>query len=158
MDDNDKTRKNLERFVESENYLKARYKLHCNSNDSCISHCIEHFLSHPKDKKLSLACDKLHDRRCVDCQNIITSIDSLKSMINTLPQSHEKDVALWEIKNAEVKIMDWQKHILRGVQQSKARVDAFKLLGPTNAIWIRDYAQKINPSKVPSISSPFLFS
>lgn len=72
----------------------------------------------------------------------------MKSMLNALPQSHEREVAMWEADNAEQKIMEWQRHILRGVQQSKARSKAFSEMAPTTALLIRDYAQKVLPSKV----------
>lgn len=145
---NEETTKLLKCIIQSGNYLKARYKMHCKVNDSCISHCVNHALSHPQDKELLSTCDRPHDRICLECQNIINSIASLKSMINRLPQSHEKDVAVWEVRDAEVKIIEWQKHIMRGVHQSKARAEAFKELGPTNAVWIRDYAEKVLPAKV----------
>lgn len=64
------------------------------------------------------------------------------------PVSHEKDVAVCEVEGAKERIKEWQKHILRGVQQTKARTKAFEELGPTNALWIPGYAQKFNPSKV----------
>lgn len=135
-------------ITQSESYLKARYKIHCTSSDACISHCIEHSLSHPKDKELFSTCDKPHDRICAECKTILDSIAALKSMIKKLPQSREKEVATWEINDAEVKIFEWQKHIMRSVQQSKARTDAFQELEATSAVWIRDYAQKFNPTKV----------
>lgn len=134
LENNEEVTKLLKCIIQSENYLKARYKLHCTSDDSCISHCIEHALSHPKDKELVSTCDRLHDQSCSECQNIVDSIATLKLMIEKLPQSHKKDVAVWEINDAKGKIMEWQNHIMRGVQQSKARTDVFKELGPTNAI------------------------
>lgn len=65
-----------------------------------------------------------------------------------MPPSHEKEVAEWEVVNATFKIMEWQKHILRGVQQSKARATAFSELDESKALWLRDYAQKVIPTKV----------
>lgn len=122
--------------------------MHCNLDDSCRSHCINYALSHPKDKEFFSECKKNHDRNCAECLAIVDCIASLKLMLSNLPQSHQKDVANWEIAKSDEKIMEWQRHILRGVQQSKARSEAFKDLGPTNALWMRDYAQKVLPSKV----------
>lgn len=79
---------------------------------------------------------------------MVNCIASLKLNLTYLSRSHEKDVANWEVSNAELKIMEWQKHILRGVQQTTARENAFKELGLTIALWIRDYAHKYVPTKV----------
>lgn len=108
--------------------------MHCANDDRCNSHCIDHALSHPKDKQLFAKCETIHDRVCAECLNVVNCIASLKFKLNELPKSHEKSVADWEVSNAEVKIIEWQKHILRGVQQSKARENAFKVLGPLMAI------------------------
>lgn len=149
---NDEENKSLlESISKSESYLKARYQKHCTDDDSCISHCINHALSHPKDKELMSSCSKVHDRYCVECQNLNNCVEQLKTKINHLPPSHQKEVAEWEVSNASFKIMAWQKHILRGVQQSKARSHALNELGPATALWLRDYSQKFNPSKVKTV-------
>lgn len=138
----------LESIDKSENYLKANYKNHCAYDDNCASHCISHGLSHPNDKELQSKCNMAHDRYCPECLNLIQCISTLKLKAVQLPKSHANEVSQWEINNASTKVTEWQKHVLRGVQQSKARSSAFSLLGPTTALWIRDYAQKVLPSKV----------
>lgn len=69
-----------------------------------------------------------------------------------LPDTHAKAVLIEDTKTAKAKILEWQRHILRAVKQDKARDAAFKDLTSTEALWIRDFAQKINPSKVLHIS------
>lgn len=125
LGNNEETKKLLESIKKSESYLKARFKKHCNYNDYCMSHCINHGLSHPKDKELFSFCDKNHDRFCLECLNLVTCLASIRLKINQLPISHEKEVAEWEVENATFK------HILRDAQQSKARSAAFSELGPT---------------------------
>lgn len=148
LPDADEAKELLKCINQSEDYLKARYKMHCNNDDSCVSHCIDHALSHPKDTELFSKCEKIHDRHCKECLSIVDCIGSLKLMLTQMPPSHGQEVAQWEVENAEQKIMEWQRHILRGVQQSKARSKSFMELGPSSALWIRDFAQKVNPSKV----------
>lgn len=84
----------------------------------------------------------------MECKNILDCFRNLKYKAYQLPAGHEKEVVEYDIYNAENVIMDWQKHIVRGVQQTKARTDAFANLDQTSAIWIRDYAQKFLPTKV----------
>ncbi len=144
----DQTRQLLEEIDSAELYLKARFRMHCTNDDSCISHCIDHALSHPTDIELTSECNNIHDRYCKECCAITESIDLLKVMLAKLSSSHERDVAFWDVANCKQKIFEWKKHILRGVQQSKARSEKFRELEPSSALWIRDYAQKVNPSKV----------
>lgn len=142
------TKEFLKTINEAEGYIKARFKFHCEYDDSCMSHCIKHALSHPKDKDLLSKCEKKHDRICVECLALVNCIASLKLKLSHLQPSHAKDVAEYDVRNAESKIMEWQRHLLRGVQQSKARTNAFQELGTTKALWMRDFAQKYNPTKV----------
>lgn len=132
----------------SERYLKARYRTHCKIDDPCISHCITHALSHPSDNDLASNCDEYHCSVCGECRSLIDSLTILKLRITNLPRSHQKDVACYEVKNAEQKFFDWQRHIMRGVQQGKARLNVMKNLDSTTTLWIRDFAQKYLPTKV----------
>lgn len=70
------------------------------------------------------------------------------TIIQFLTDSHVKNVTLHEIGLAETKIYEWQRHVMRGVQQSKARCAALDELENSDALWIRDFAQKYNPTKV----------
>lgn len=148
LDDNIGTKLLLNWINSSEGYLKARYKSHCNLDDSCSSHCIKHALSHPTDKDLSLECENSHTTNCGECVRLNECIKCLELKVSKLPASHQKDIELYNIANARTKIMDWQKHIMRGVQQSKARSDAFNGLDAATAFWIRDFAKKYLPTKV----------
>lgn len=69
-------------------------------------------------------------------------------MVLKPPSSHRKEVAQHEIANAERKVMDWQKHIIRGVQQAKARENVLQFHDLISVLWIRDFAQKFLPTKV----------
>lgn len=142
------TKELLKSINSAEFYLKARYRTHCSNEATCSSHCINYALSHPTDKDLFSKCDIVHDHICEECQNIIDCIRNLKVKAAGIELRHEREVSEYEICNAEMKIMDLQKHIIRGVQQSKARSDALANLDQTSALWLRDYAQKVNPCKV----------
>lgn len=151
--------KELSKWIDSsEGYLKARFKTHCSYDDSCSSHCIKHALSHPTDKDLFSKCDKIHNSICAECLRLIDCIDVLKRKVIQLPSSHRREVALYEIDNAQKKIINWQKHIMRGVQQAKARVNVLQNLDAITALWIRDFAQKYLPTKVTAfLTIMFLF-
>lgn len=122
--------------------------MHCEDNSSIPTHCLQHGLSHPTDTALMSKCLKTHDEVCSECINIITTIKHIEDQIILMPDTHAKSVLMLDTKDAKAKIMEWQKHIIRGVKQDQARDAAFSNLGATEALWIRDFAQKINPSKV----------
>lgn len=138
----------LEDINSSESYLKARFKTHCNFDDTCSSHCIKHALSHPTDKDLSSTCNEIHYLICGECLKVYDCLATLKLKIAQLPFSHRKEIAQYEISTAGKMIMDWQKHIMRGVQQSKARSNVMQHLDLKTTLWIRDFAQKYLPTKV----------
>lgn len=132
----------------AKDYMKARYKLHCESDSDCPSHCASHALSHPIDQQLKSECTKKHSHVCQECYNVKETIKNIETAVNQLPDSRNKVLALHDIHTAETKIMDWKRHIIRGMQQGKARDAGLKNLKENEAMWIRDYAQKVNPSKV----------
>jgi hypothetical protein len=149
--EDEETKQLMKKINQSENYLKGRFKTHCERNSAYITHCIDFALSNPNDKELQSKCENEHSSICDECLNLVHSIDFLKLKLNHLQDGHEKEVAQFEVSNAEAKILEWQRHIVRGVQQSKSRSNAFSSIGPTNALWIRDFAQKYNPNKVNTI-------
>lgn len=79
---------------------------------------------------------------CRECQGIVDCIATLKVKIAQLAFNRQKEVAEVNILDAESRIMDWQRHIMRGVQQSKARADAFSNLNEISGIWTRPTPMK----------------
>jgi hypothetical protein len=148
FESNEESKQLLKAIDSSESYLKTRFRTHCQYDDTCSSHCIKHSLSNPKDNDLISKCNEKHDSVCGECLNVIDCIATMKLKAGKLLLLREKELAVYEVVNAEMKIMNWMKHIIRGVQQSKAREDSFTSLQSTTAIWIRDFAQKYNPTKV----------
>lgn len=150
MNSLDKSKKEivLPWLQKAKTYLNARFRLHCEDDSLCLTHCLSHALSHPTDPALVSKCTQQHTEVCSECLNITTSIDFIEKEVELLPDTHAKAVLIEDTKTAKAKILEWQRHILRAVKQDKARDAAFKDLTSTEALWIRDFAQKINPSKV----------
>lgn len=148
LDNDEESKELLKSITRAEAYLKARFKTQCSYDDSCRSHCINYALSHPNDGELFSKCNRIHDSICKECLAVVDCIALLKAKLSHLPLSHEREVAEFKVANSEMKVIEWQRHIMRGLQQSKARSNAFTNLGPTDSLWIRDFAQKYNPTKV----------
>lgn len=137
-------------------YLKVKFKLHCDNDNNCRSHCIQYALSNPSDIKLSTNCTVAHTAVCLECLNITNTINDIQSALTQLMDTREKELALHDVNIAKSKIQEWKQHIVRGVQQGKARTSALSNLKSDETVWIRDFAQKVNPSKVFHICSAFI--
>lgn len=146
------TRKSLlAKLSNAKQYLKARYSTHCQIDSSCASHCINHALSikiHGDD------CNVMHDKLCLDCENILDTFKIVKDCLNQKEESHEKKVQLYDYDFGIEKIKEWQRHIVRGVQQDKARAFVMNNLSSKDCMWIRDWAQKILPIRVSFLHNP----
>lgn len=139
-------RKEISKMIASaKQYLKGRFTTHCQIDANCSSHCISHGLKNNQNEEF---CSVVHDKTCIDCINIINIFTTLKDRVNVQDDSHEKSVQLFDLQNAVNKITDWQKHVLRGTQQEKARSFAMNSLSYKRCLWIRDWGQKILPTKV----------
>lgn len=143
----DETNRNklFKKFEDAWNYLKLRFERHCNWEDDCISHCIKCALSSPTDKQLQESCNRNHKCICQDCYHILESVDLLVTEMQNISDEREKEHNLIQIEKSLSEILSWQQHIIRGSQQDKAKAEALKNLSSSNALWIRDWAQKVLP-------------
>lgn len=144
----EKQKELIQKVNKAKSYLKSKYKSHCTNNNECASHCIDFALSKPLVPDLQSICSENHTNVCPECTNVTHISKEIKYEVEKLPACHEKQVALHEIELAAKKIGEWQHHIIRGKQQGKARDDAFESVDDKCCIWIRDFAQKYNPTRV----------
>ena len=137
----------LDKLEQAKRYLKIGFPQHCSEHSSCPSHCITFALSDQNDPNLCkdrhFAIEG-HSSNCNDCSNLCATIDEI---IDTLVESEfkNKDDILYDANAAKENIMRWTQHIIRHVQQNKAKIDAIELLSDTTGLWIRDYCQKVLP-------------
>lgn len=122
-----------------------QYERHCTLNNECASHCLSHGLSSPKDDQFLEKCDVVHAAVCEDCWNVIQSIDLLKQEVQKISDAYERDFQMCQTEKCRSQIVSWQQHILRGLQQDKAKSTALATLNVNGAMWVRDWAQKILP-------------
>ena len=147
----DEQQKLFKQLSLAESYLKTRYEHHCTEDDSCMSHCAKHGLSHTSKNSLVSICEKQHSSQCFDCFNIIDSINSVKTAIESIPDTNfpNKDDFQYRIEEAETAILSWQNHLLRASQQGKGKVEAMEQVekNTDSAFLVRDFAQKIEPMR-----------
>lgn len=136
-------RKKLE---ESKRYLKIGYTTHCHFDANCASHCTSHALSNPKDEYFQVKCTIPHSSSCNQCENIIETMELISNFISNYEGEKKEDLK-YDFETAKHNILEWMSHIIRGVQQNEAKVNAFAQLNEENGLWIRDWAQKVLPVK-----------
>lgn len=66
-------------------------------------------------------------------------------MIKKNYKGENKEDLKYDFDTAKRNILNWISHIIRGVQQTEAKINAFAQLNEENGLWIRDWAQKVLP-------------
>ena len=102
-------------------------------HSDCPSHCISLALSDPKDPNLAKNrhCSDGHRSTCEDCSNLYQLIDEVTNAVNGLVNNSD---ILYDVKIAKENIFKWQQHIIRHVQQNKAKVNAMDLINKCNGL------------------------
>lgn len=87
----------------------------------------------------------MHDEFCQSCENLKTVINAIEMQIKQLCPG---DDDLLYIYNQSVQaIQNWKSHLLRSVQQDKARTDVVELLDEESVLITQDWAMKLLPQK-----------
>ncbi len=103
-------------------------------------HCIKYGLSDPKDTAFQAECSyHLPNLHCQNCERTVFLRDG------TEEDNHKKDTLLYLIDSASDNINEWQKHILRSVNQEKAKLELLKRLDGETVLLIGDFAMKMLP-------------
>lgn len=122
-------------------YIKVGFKVHC-VESPCATHCCTFALS-DADEDLRRECDHEHAMTCVECNEIVETLDKILSEANRI----DNDELLYDVKRYIDSVLEWIRHSLRGVQQDKAKHAGFEICREDNeyAFWLRDWAQKVLP-------------
>ena len=125
-------------------YLKTGYQLHCSDPENRIpSHSAEFALSDPNNNKLHAIID-VSEEVCYECNELCEVLQTIQD----LAKEHTADNdTIYDIDVAVNHISDYVKHLMRDVQQRKAKSDAFLQLDNETAFWLKDFSQKILPVK-----------
>ena len=75
-----------------------------------------------------------HQRTCEDCSNLYQLIDEVTNAVNGLVNN---SVILYDVKIAKENIFKLQQHIIRPVQQNKAKISAMDLINKCTRLWIK---------------------
>lgn len=130
----------MEKLEESKRYLKICYATHCRFDATCASHCTSHALSNPKDECFQVEYRVPHSSTYNQCENVIETIEFIAKFIRNYKGENKEDLK-YDFETDKRNILEWMSHIIRGVQQNRAKINAFAQLNEENGLWIRDWAQ-----------------
>ena len=133
----------LRQLEQSQRYLKIGYRMHCETLSSCETHCISFALSNKKFENLQLDHDHNHTETCHQCALLLSTAEVIGNLVSDVSKDQdEKDELMYDVNMAKSDIFEWMAHIVRSVQQEKAKVHAIQLLSTTTGFWISDWAQR----------------
>lgn len=136
----------LRQLEQSKRYLKIGYRMHCEISSSCETHCISFALSNQAFENLQLDHRHIHTETCQQCALLLSTIEAVGNLVSDVSKDQdEENEIMYDVNMAKSSILEWMAHILRGVQQEKAKAHAMQSLSTTTGFWISDWAQKILP-------------
>ncbi|XP_068721563.1 uncharacterized protein [Montipora capricornis] len=127
-------------------YISAEGSSACTSWRSQIpDHCLAFALSDPKEEAFQNKCDHTHKECCQSCEELKCTLNLVEDSIKSLPE--KDDDLLYSYSQAVQAINSWKAHLLRSVQQDKARTDVFNTLDEKSVLITQDWAMKFLPQK-----------
>lgn len=135
----------LDRLEQAKKYLKIVYPQNCQDHSAYQTHCMSLALSDPSVSNLQRIlhvphCSNGHSGTCNSCSDLHDLLNELTALGKEL-----SDDVIYDVGIAKENILKWQHHIIRHVQQNKAKVNVLDLINEGTCLWIRDYCQKVLP-------------
>jgi hypothetical protein len=133
---------------ESRNCLKNNYKLHIEISSEVADHCLKYGLSDRRDSDWQENCSHTHNMECDQCLLLKSTLNDLRSTIESCNMTLAiKSRYLHRFDQNTQLIWDWKAHIMRCVQQDRARVDVLENLQNDSVLVLLDWAMKWLPLK-----------
>ena len=119
--------------------------MHIVEKSNTADHCLAFALSDPKEEAFQNKCDHTHKECCQSCEELKCTLNLIEDSIKSLPE--KDDDLLYSDSQAVQAINSWKAHLLRSVQQDKARTDVFNTLDEKSVLITQDWAMKFLPQK-----------
>jgi len=129
---------------EDKHYLTTLFAYHCKSDISCTSHCATYALSDPNCPEFFCKCLHDHEQRCGNCSQLLHDLQAIQLNLVDLTETSEKEELIHDFDTAKVAILEWQRHILRGVYLDSMRPMVERI---DEVLIIRDFMMKFLPKK-----------
>ena len=125
-------------------YLKTDYLVHCKPDElTCADHCRKFALSDGCDPDFQAVCTHQHIKSCDQCQTLKAVLDEVDAEVrgpswNPYNEEHREGL-LYDFRRARSDIQ----HILRSINQDKAKQDVLKMEDSSSALVVMDWAMKV---------------
>ena len=124
--------------------------MHVSDASNVSDRCCVHALSDQKQPLFSSKCNHLHDHSCSSCEQIKSTLASIKSFVKSsaekLPDD-ERDDVIFTCQQSIAATEAWKQHQLCSIQQDKARTDILAKLDENSVLITQDWAMKFLPQK-----------
>ena len=132
-------------------HLKCTYRLHISTSSRCPDHCSLFALSDPLEPAFSEQCDHSHNLVCSDCDRLYQPEHLIKNTFSdhavAFYTPDEKEDKLHDLQVSFNPIYAWICHLLRAVQQDRARQDVLDALDSSKVFVTQDFAMKFLPRR-----------
>ncbi|KAL9952012.1 hypothetical protein ACROYT_G044785 [Oculina patagonica] len=128
-------------------------EVHVTESSTTPDHCIVYALSDPKDTDYQSICPHDHSDCCGQCNRLAVTMEEIekaieKTVLGSDDASQDvNDELTFLTRRAKRDVNAWKSHLLRSVNQDKARLDALQVLDETSALLVQDWAMKFIPRK-----------
>ena len=124
-------------------------QVHISTTSTVADHCVTFALSDSSEADHHQQCDHEHRDNCDRCQALLENLTEIERVVyeTKFSSEDEKDEAVFLVKTANLAIASWKSHILRSVNQDKARLDALEQLDQETVLIVNDWAMKFLPQK-----------
>ena len=137
----------VKRLDQAKQYLKTDFKTHCLESESlCADHCISFALNDTYEVGFRNKCTHRHSVICENCEDLKAIFLEVTEKIDKLEdtsflQEHREDL-LYDCQASKNRILKWKAHILRGINQEKAKQSVIERLDDSSVLIIMDWAMK----------------
>ena len=131
-------------------YLKNEYQAHIGGEETCPDHCLYFSLSDPSQPSFSSPCSHNHDAvcdRCLNLSNTLGQITKKLSQSGTILTETQKGNIQFEVQHAVESVNAWKAHLLRTINQERAKHEVLSGLDRESAMLVLDWAMKFLPLK-----------
>lgn len=125
-------------------------QVHVSNASKAADHCIVYSLSeNAQASSFKSSCDHTHDEDCERCSSLHATLDEIIEKVKQTkyPSVDDHDEAQYIAESAKTAINSWKCHIMRSVNQDKARTDVLDLLDDESVLIVNDWAMKFLPRK-----------
>ncbi|KAK3085974.1 hypothetical protein FSP39_011508, partial [Pinctada imbricata] len=122
--------------------------LHISRSSEVADHCCSFALSDTTcNSEYSRTCDHNHHQSCLECENVSKAIALINEAAVEVcfEDEDQKDEIQYILQQSTKAVYEWKQHILRTMNQDRARQSVMDSLQPDEALLERDWAMKFLP-------------